>query len=158
MSAVDLHLADADATQALGEAIGRALRAGDVVAADGPLGAGKTCLAQGVARGLEVPPGHYVNSPTFAILQSHPGRLAFHHIDLYRIGDADEALGLGLEEVVGTDGVAFVEWPGRLPELFPPDVLWIRLRHDGVGRRAELRATGPGAARVLEMIKPHRGE
>ncbi len=105
-----------------------------------------------MARGLEVPPDHYVNSPTFAILQSHPGRLVFHHIDLYRIGDADEALGLGLEEVVGTDGVALVEWPGRVPELFPPDVLWIRLRHEGSGRRAELHATGPGSRRVLEMI------
>ena len=147
-----VFLPDADATQALGAAIGRAARAGDVVAAQGTLGAGKTCLAQGVARGLEVPPTHYVNSPTFAILQSHPGRLMFHHIDLYRIGDADEALGLGLEEVVGTDGVALVEWPGRIPELLPADVLWIRLTVEAGGRRAELLAGGPSAARVLDTI------
>ncbi len=147
-----LFLADPDATQALGEAIGRAVEAGDVVAAEGPLGAGKTCLAQGVARGLGVPPDHYVNSPTFAILQSHPGRVVFHHIDLYRIGDADEAFGLGLEEVVGTDGVALIEWPGRIPELLPRDVLWIRLRPEGAGRRVDLHAGGPSARRVLDTI------
>ena len=149
---ISIYLADAAATQALGRRIGVAARAGDVVCADGPLGAGKTCLAQGVAQGLGVPTTHYVNSPTFAILQSHPGRLVFHHIDLYRIGDAEEVLGLGLEEVLGTDGVALVEWPGRVPELGPADVLWIRLRREGAGRRAELWATGPAARRVLDLI------
>ncbi len=147
-----VHLTDEDATRALGARLGELARDGDVVAVDGPLGAGKTCLAQGVAVGLRVPPGHYVNSPTFAILQSHPGRIALHHIDLYRIGDADEALGLGLDDVVGVDGVSYIEWPGRVPELLPADVLWIRLRPDGGGRRAELASTGPRSSAVLAAI------
>lgn len=145
---VIVHLTDAAATFAAGVALGEAARAGDVIAAVGPLGAGKTCLAQGVARGLGVPPGHYVNSPTFAIMQVHPGRVPFYHIDLYRIGDPDEALGLGLDEVVGTDGVALVEWPVRLPELLPADVLWVRITPEGDGRRLTVRPIGPRAERL----------
>lgn len=136
------YLPDADATADLGRLLGGAAQAGDVVAAVGPLGAGKTCLAQGLARGLAVPDEHYVNSPTFAIMQVHPGRLDFHHIDLYRISDPDEALGLGLEEAIGTDGVAYVEWPGRLPEAIPADAVWLHIAPEGDGRRVILIARG----------------
>lgn len=146
---VVLRLADPAATHAAGVALGRAARPGDVIAAVGPLGAGKTSLAQGVARGLAVPDEHYVNSPTFAILQVHPGRVPFYHIDLYRIGDPDEALGLGLEEAVGTDGVAFVEWPSQLPELLPPDVLWVKITPEGTGRHLICRPTGARAHALM---------
>lgn len=151
-----LHLADEQDTRRVGEALGRAARAGDVLAIEGPLGAGKTCLAQGVARGLDVPSNHYVNSPTFAILQVHPGRVPFYHVDLYRIGDADEALGLGLDEVVGTDGVALVEWPSRLPWLLPADHLAATLQPEGVGRRLVLSARGPSAARWAAAFAAER--
>lgn len=147
---ITLDLADAEATAALGARLGAAARAGDVIAAVGPLGAGKTCLAQGLARGLGVPPEHYVNSPTFSILQVHPGRVPFYHIDLYRIADPDEALGLGLDEVVGTDGVALVEWPSQLPELLPGDTLWVEITPSGDGRRARLTPRGPRARRLLD--------
>lgn len=150
--AVERHLPDAEATAALGRRLGAVARAGDVIAAVGTLGAGKTCLAQGVARGLGVPDEHYVNSPTFAIMQAHPGRLVFHHIDLYRIADPDEALGLGLEEVIGTDGVAYVEWPGRLPEAIPGDTLWLHIAHDGDGRRITLAPAGPRASAWLDRV------
>lgn len=147
---IERVLSDAEATFALGERLGAMARAGDVIAAVGPLGAGKTCLAQGLARGLGVPPSHYVNSPTFSILQVHPGRVPFYHIDLYRIADPDEALGLGLEEVVGTDGVALVEWPARLRELLPSDTLWVEITPEGTGRRARLIARGPSSQRLLD--------
>lgn len=146
---VSQFLPDPAATDTLGRRLGATAEAGDVIAAVGTLGAGKTCLAQGVARGLDVPPEHYVNSPTFAIMQVHPGRLAFHHIDLYRIADPDEALGLGLEEAIGTDGVAYVEWPGRLPEAIPRDTLWLRIEPEGDGRRVTLIPQGPRAAAWL---------
>lgn len=150
---MNVFLPDEAATRDLGERLGRHAVAGDVIAAVGPLGAGKTCLAQGLARGLGVPPDHYVNSPSFAILLVHPGRVPFYHIDLYRIGDPDEALGLGLEEVIGTDGVAFVEWPERLPGIVPPDALWLTLTPEGEGRRATLEARGPSAARLLAALR-----
>lgn len=151
-----LDLPDEAATRAAGRRLGRAATGGDVLAAEGPLGAGKTCLAQGVAEGLEVPPGHYVNSPTFAILLSHPGRLPLHHIDLYRVGDPDEALGLGLEEVIGGEGVAFVEWPSRLPDALPRDVLHVQLEPTAAGRRMTLSARGPRSRRWLTAFATER--
>lgn len=147
-----LHLADVEATQAAGARLGALLRAGDVLAATGDLGAGKTTFAQGLARGLGVPPGHYVNSPTFALLQSHPGRVPFHHIDLYRISDPDELMGLGLEDLLGGEGVAYVEWPQRALEVLPPDVLWVSLAHAGVGRRLRLMGTGPRSTALVAQF------
>jgi tRNA threonylcarbamoyl adenosine modification protein YjeE len=153
VSRLTLFLPDEAATRALGERLGRAAGAGDVIAVTGTLGAGKTCLAQGLARGLDVPPGHYVNSPSFAILLVHPGRVPFYHLDLYRIADADEAPGLGLEEAVGTDGVALVEWPERLPDLIPADALRVQLLPEADGRRAHLEARGPAGERLLAAAR-----
>lgn len=156
MTAPVRHLADLDATHAVGALIGAAARPGDVFAAVGDLGAGKTSLAQGIARGLGIAEGAYVNSPTFAIVQSHPGPVAFHHIDLYRIGDPDELLGLGLEDVVGIDGVSYVEWPDRAPELLPSDVIWIALEHDGLGRRLTVAGQGAPFARISAALSRER--
>lgn len=149
-------LADLEATHAVGAIIGAAARAGDVFAAVGDLGAGKTSLAQGVAVGVGVAADAYVNSPTFAILQSHPGRLSLHHIDLYRIGDPDELLGLGLDDVVGVDGVSYVEWPGRAPELLPAETIWLGLQHDGAGRRLTVAGDGPAVTRIREALSRER--
>ena len=87
-----------------------------VIAATGNLGAGKTSLAQGVARGLGVPSSVYVNSPTFALHQAHQGQLPFHHLDLYRLMDEEELTYLGFEEVL-EHGVSYIEWPQRAPNL-----------------------------------------
>ena len=144
-----VYLADPDATHAFGVFLGERVSAGLVMAVHGDLGAGKTTLAQGVARGLGVPSDHYVNSPTFAILQTHPGRLPFHHIDLYRLADIDEAYGIGLDEVIGADGVAFVEWPSRVPELCAGDQLRISIHPDGEGRQVTLEAMGTRAEAFL---------
>lgn len=142
-------LSDAEATRAAGASLGRVAPAGLVVLAQGDLGAGKTTFAQGVTRGLQVPAGHYVNSPTFAILLTHPGRVPFHHIDLYRLGDPDEIWALGLDEVLDGDGVCFIEWPTRWPELFDGDHLKVTLRDDPQGGRTlELHAHGELAERA----------
>ena len=140
---ITLYLPDPAATDQAGILLGRLAQPGDVIAAQGTLGAGKTALAQGIARGIGVPDDHYVNSPTFAILLTHPGRILFHHLDLYRLGEPDEALGLGLEEVVGTDGLAYIEWPGRYPEILPQDHLRLLLEYDDPGRRLILDPRGP---------------
>lgn len=153
---LQVELADVEATWRVGALLGGVLRDGDVIQAEGDLGAGKTSLAQGIARGLGVPKTHYVNSPTFAILQSHPGRVTFHHIDLYRLGDPDEALGLGLDEIVGVDGVAYVEWPSRVPELIPDDALIVNLTLVDSGRRLVVRAQGArGRAIVAAFADAH---
>src|SRR5438477_10067602 len=137
-----------DQTQALGRALGQLLAPGDVVALIGPLGAGKTAFAQGVARGLGVPADARVASPTFTIVNEHRGRLTLYHVDLYRIGDATELDDIGLYEYLNGDGVCVVEWFDRVPEAQPPDRLEIRFT-PGAGdddRLLVARAHGPDAA------------
>ena len=114
-------------TQAVGRALGKLACPGDVILLTGPLGAGKTCLTQGIAQGLGV--DGYVRSPTFVLMTRHHGRLTLHHVDLYRIASADEAWDLGLDEQLSGDGLCVVEWPDRAPELFPNGCLWVALAY-----------------------------
>ena len=117
----------ADFTRELGRAIGEHASAGDVFLLTGPLGAGKTCLTQGIALGLGV--DAYVRSPTFVIMTRHQGRLSLHHVDLYRMGSPAEAWDLGLDEQLFGEGVCVIEWADRASEIFPEDCLWIDLNY-----------------------------
>jgi len=112
-------------TQNLGRIIGEQASAGDVVLLTGELGAGKTCLTQGIALGLGVE--GYVRSPTFVLMTRHHGRLTLHHVDLYRMASAAEAWDLGLDEQLFGEGVCVIEWADRAAEIFPEDCLWIEL-------------------------------
>ncbi len=116
-------------TQAVGRSIGEQAQAGDIYLLTGSLGAGKTCLTQGIAWGLGVP--GYARSPTFVLMTQYQGRMVLHHVDLYRIGNSEEAWDLGLEEQLTGDGVCVVEWADRAAEIFPQDCLWIELSHGG---------------------------
>jgi tRNA threonylcarbamoyladenosine biosynthesis protein TsaE len=128
--------------QALGARLGRVLRVGDVVALTGPLGSGKTTFAQGVAVGLDVGADRHVASPTFALVNEHPGRVPFIHADLYRIKDQRELGELGLEEAYDR-GAAAIEWAERFPEVVPSDHLAIVFTTDAGGsRQLTLAATG----------------
>ena len=100
-------------TAALGESWGRALTAGSVLALQGDLGAGKTELVKGIARGLGVT--ERVHSPTFALLNLYTsGRLTLHHLDLYRLSSREEVVGAGLEETMFQPrGITVIEWPER---------------------------------------------
>ena len=128
-------LPTAEATEAFGAALAEKLRRGDVVALFGTLGAGKTTLARGILRGL----GHRgdVASPTFPIVQTYEPpetRLPVWHVDLYRIEQAAELEELGLDEGRQA-GVMLIEWPERLPVLWP-DALRLRLEVAEDGSRA----------------------
>src|SRR5262245_9895846 len=101
-----------------GASIAARLRVGDVVVLTGPLGAGKTVLARGLAAGLGVPPEE-VRSPTFTLVNPYQGRVKVFHLDLYRIEKASDLDELGLEEILGGDGVAIVEWGERLGRWLP---------------------------------------
>jgi len=92
---------------------------GEIFALHGVLGAGKTQLAKGLARGL----GYRgdVTSPTFTIVHEYRGgRLPMYHIDLYRIHAEKDAIDIGLEEYLPSDGVTVIEWPERIASLLPP--------------------------------------
>jgi tRNA threonylcarbamoyladenosine biosynthesis protein TsaE len=137
-----------DETEALGERLGRAARSGDVVALWGDLGAGKTVLARGIARGLGVD-AHEVTSPTFVTMHEHlEGRVPYFHIDLYRIAP-DDARSTGWEEAVEGGGVTAIEWPDRVGADLPRDRLDIRIAHGGADeRRIRLEPTGPRSAEL----------
>ena len=145
-----VSLPNPDTTQRLGEALGRAAFAGCVIALSGDLGAGKTSLAQGIARGLGVP--GRVQSPTFVLVMVHDGgRLPLWHADLYRLADEDDAVAAGIPERFDGVSVGVIEWAERFPELMPADRLEVEIVDDGEGRRATLAATGPRHA-ALEAI------
>jgi tRNA threonylcarbamoyladenosine biosynthesis protein TsaE len=137
---VTLHTASPQATEDLGAALGAACRGGEVLRVSGPLGAGKTRLAKGLARGLGLAP-EAVSSPTFTLLAVYRGRLPFYHVDLYRIADPAELGPLGLFEEVEGPGVTLVEWPERGGAHLPAPALAVRITPtDGEGRDLELEA------------------
>lgn len=122
-------------TVRLGKSLAADLQAGDVVLLEGVLGAGKTALARGIAAGLGVPEEE-VRSPTFTLVNPYSGRLPVYHVDLYRIEGARDLDELGLEEILGTDGVAIVEWAERLASWRPPHALVVRFEDRGGSERS----------------------
>jgi tRNA threonylcarbamoyladenosine biosynthesis protein TsaE len=122
-------------TATIGEAIGRLLAPGDVVALTGALGSGKSVLARGIMSGLGV--SSRMPSPTFVIVATYEGTCAVNqvtvnHIDLYRMESAEEALGAGVEEALLSDAISIVEWAEKGQELLPPQRIDV-----GIALRAE---------------------
>lgn len=132
---------------AAGEALGRLLGPGDAVALEGPMGAGKTTLVQGIASGLNV--AGEVTSPTFALMNVYPGRCKVYHLDLYRLDDGRRLPLLGYEEEEAQSGVTLVEWAEKLNVFWTDDVLRIRLSFEGTGRRLEAEPAGAHSAQVI---------
>jgi len=129
-------------TERLGEALAPALSAGDLVALEGPLGAGKTRFVQGVARGLGV--RAHVRSPRFTLVNQYRGRVPLVHVDLYRLEERDVD-GLALDEALN-DAALVVEWAERLPRHLRQDALEIEIApRDGEHREFEVRAHGARA-------------
>jgi len=148
--AITFHTGGPEETELLGERIGEALEPGSIVALIGELGAGKTVLTKGIARGLRVP--DLVHSPTFTLIHEHIGRLPVYHFDLYRLRTPEELEDLGPEGYFYGDGVVVIEWAEKVGELLPPDRLEIRISGEDERRTFEVRAIGPDSARVLERI------
>lgn len=115
----------ADQTRALGAALASVLEPGDVVSLSGDLGAGKTCLVQGLARGLGV--SLPVTSPTFMLQKSYPGRELLVHLDVYRLDNLQDVVDLG-DDAMAPDVVTAVEWGDTIQSLLPEDRLEVELR------------------------------
>jgi tRNA threonylcarbamoyladenosine biosynthesis protein TsaE len=147
---VRLALADSDATRALGERLGRAAAPGDRILLEGPFGAGKTTLVQGLARGLGIE--SEITSPSFVLETQHRGRLRLHHVDLYRLERIEPAFLDELEESLFGDGVAAVEWPEQLPADLRDGATLVRLAlvNDGAHRAAEV-SGGPARLRAAAL-------
>jgi tRNA threonylcarbamoyladenosine biosynthesis protein TsaE len=121
-------------TEALGARVADRLQPGDVVVVSGEVGAGKTTLIRGACRalGVEEP----ITSPTFTIGQRYcGGRLPVSHLDLYRLQSLEGEDPALLDDYLGPDGVAFVEWPAVGAERLGRPALEIRLAHGGGERR-----------------------
>jgi tRNA threonylcarbamoyladenosine biosynthesis protein TsaE len=107
-----LPSASPEETRAIGERIGAALAPGSIVLLRGPLGAGKTVLVKGIARGLGVT--DEIISPTYTLVADYPGRIPLAHVDLYRVDLEAEIAGLGLDDLLDGPGVTVVEWGEKL--------------------------------------------
>jgi len=146
-----LWSADEKATKAIGAAVAGLLEPGDVVGLAGDLGAGKTRLVQGAADalGAEGP----VLSPTFMLVREYDGDPPIHHVDAYRLSGPLELEDLGLEDVLSTEAVVFVEWADRVAAALPESWLELVLHiHDDDRRELEVRPHGPTWVRRSDLL------
>ena len=120
-------------TEALGERLAAELRPGDVVLVSGELGAGKTTLIRGAARGLGVT--EPVTSPTFTIGHTYSGRVPVSHLDLYRLAELDQEDPALLDDYVTPDAVSFIEWPTAAEPWLERVTRRIEIRHAGGDQR-----------------------
>ncbi len=115
----------ADETRRLGERLAGVLERGDIILLSGDLGAGKTTLVQGVARGLEI--HEQVTSPTFVIVHEYRGLMSLYHVDAYRLENSAELTQLGYEEFWHLPGAVLIEWGEKFMSFFEPDLLQVNL-------------------------------
>ncbi len=125
-------------TWAAAAALMESLEPGTVIALHGELGAGKTCFIQGlaVAMGITDP----ITSPTYTLIGEYEGRMKLNHIDLYRLANSVEALGIGLEEYLESDGITAIEWAERAEEILPESMLHVSIEKgcDEMSRQIEI--------------------
>ena len=125
MSHLEVISHSPEQTQQFGVNIGKLARRGDIVLLVGSLGAGKTCLTQGIAWGLGIE--EYAVSPTFVIVRELYGRLPLYHIDLYRLDHIEEITELGMDEYLYGNGVCVIEWAEKGLSILPPEHLLIQV-------------------------------
>jgi len=142
-------------TRSLGRRLGRLMQGGEIIGLVGELGAGKTCFVRGVAEGLDVGKEAWIRSPTFTLINEYHGRFPVYHIDLYRIGSANELEGLDLREYLYSDGVSLIEWFERLPLAEVDECLELRFAH-GRGNEREL-VFIPHGRRYEDIVERMRG-
>ena len=102
---------------------------GNVVALRGEIGAGKTCLVKGIARGLNIT--ETVTSPTYTIVSEYPGKIPLHHIDAYRLRGDEDFESTGAAELFGGEGISVIEWSERIPRSIPSGAVIISIKISG---------------------------
>lgn len=112
-------------TESIGEALGKRLCPGTVLAFRGDLGMGKTAFTRGLARGLGCT--GRVTSPTFTIVNEYEGKIPLFHFDMYRLPDSDALFDIGWEDYLGRGGVCAVEWSERVGDALPEDTVWVTI-------------------------------
>ncbi len=158
-TARSVRVDDESATDALGRRLGAALRGGDVVGLEGPLGAGKTRLVRGIAAGMGIDPA-VVSSPSFVLVQEYdgPNELVLAHVDAWRLDGPGAVDGLGWDELAGAPGVVTViEWASRIEAAMPPDAAWLEIAPAGAGAGGSADLAEIGTSRTIALRAPHTG-
>ena len=148
MNSFELISHSPEQTQKLGMRIGELSLPGDVFLLVGELGAGKTCLTQGIAWGLGIE--EYALSPSFVIMRELYGRLPLYHIDLYRLDRIEESMELGLDDYFYGQGICVVEWAEKALSILPREHLLIKISYlSDTGRSFQME---PYGQRYLEIV------
>jgi tRNA threonylcarbamoyladenosine biosynthesis protein TsaE len=138
----------------IGRILGEALTAGDIVALTGELGAGKTCLTQGIARGLGVPEVYQITSPTFTLVNEYPGRLNLIHLDVYRLSSSRDLQDLGYEEFFFGKGVTVIEWAEKIQDIIPEKSLSVTMAYlDQNQRSIDMKGPPDQITRISNVLK-----
>jgi tRNA threonylcarbamoyladenosine biosynthesis protein TsaE len=152
MTNLELISQSPEQTQKLGVRLGELALPGDVFLLTGELGAGKTCLTQGIAWGLGIK--EYALSPSFVIMRELYGRLPLYHIDLYRLDRIEESLDLGLDDYLYGRGVCVVEWADKALSILPPKHLLIKIGYlSDASRSFQIEAQGEHYLELMEQLK-----
>lgn len=152
MNSLELTTRSPEQTQEFGTRLGKIARPGDVILLVGKLGAGKTCLTQGIAWGLGI--DDYAASPSFVLVRELYGRLPLYHLDFYRLENLAEIAELGLDEYFYGQGVSVVEWAEKALSLLPPENLLIEMEYISDNeRRLELKPSGKRYREMVAQLK-----
>jgi tRNA threonylcarbamoyladenosine biosynthesis protein TsaE len=146
-------------TMSWGRKLGKLVQGGEIIGLVGELGTGKTTFTRGFAAGAGVGKDAWVRSPTFTLINEYQGRLPVYHIDLYRIGKAEEIDALNLREYLYSTGVSLIEWFEYLPAGEVDEHLEIKMAHAGrTGRELTLVAHGERYEILLKDLRPETDE
>lgn len=149
---ITLALPSESSTDALGQALARLARPGQVIGLIGDLGAGKTRLVRAFAEALGVGPGD-VTSPTYVLIHEYAGTLPIYHFDAYRLAGPDDFDALGAPEYFASGGICLVEWADLVIDRLPPDAWLIRLTSTGpTSRSATIEAPASDLSRVASAL------
>lgn len=127
------HTNSEQETKELGVRLGRSVPSGTVVSLQGPLGAGKTVIAKGIAEALQI--NEAIVSPTFTLVQEYVGTMPLHHMDLYRLHGIDDFSGIGGEELLYSDGITLIEWSEKIEDILPPGTVRVKIAIGDNGSR-----------------------
>ena len=156
---INIKTLSADETQKLGQKIGTLIKQPLIIALRGDLGSGKTAFVQGLAKGLEVPDGYYITSPTFTLINEYPGRLSLVHVDLYRLESIDDLEDIGLDELLYGQAVIAVEWADKLTGRQPAEQLQVTMKIiDDDCRKLTLDATGHDEVNLIRTLEDSLAE
>ena len=144
----NMHTKNEDELIALGQELGSLLEKNDVLILTGELGAGKTTLTKGLAKGLGI--HQMIKSPTYTIVREYEGRLPLYHLDVYRIGDDPDSI--DLDDFLFGEGVTVIEWGELLETSLPAGYLKVELLKDGDGREICLSAVGERAEQLKDSF------